>query len=71
MNLTGAGPSKANFNMLKDEVVETDELSNFMLACSGEGTSDGRHKRQDTQKVPINRQRPLTSHSTSSIKKTF
>lgn len=48
MNLTGAGPSKANFNMLKDEVVETDELSNFMLACSGEGTSDGRHKRLET-----------------------
>ena len=47
LNLTGAGPSRTNFNMIQDEITEKESSSNFMLACSGEGASDGRLKRLD------------------------
>ena len=47
LNLTGAGPSRTNFNMIQDEIAEKESSSNFMLACSGEGASDGRLRRLD------------------------
>ena len=42
-----------------------------MLACSGENFEDRKFKRLNVSTAQLRRERPLTSHSTSSIKKSY